>query len=115
MPDIPISNTRSRGFAGLKSIDDTGTTGAGTAYILEEPCSKWSVTTLITSTAATVLLQGTATSSSDSAFTTFMSITASTAGETTSTGGFVAKQVRCVLDAISSSEKTAHAWIAGTL
>lgn len=110
---VPISNGPGEGFV-AKSLDAAASTGAGIALLLKNPCSKWSVSTVMGTTAATVLLEGSAASSSDAPFATIMSVAVSTAGGTNSTSGFVAKQVRLTLDAVSSSAKTLSGWIAGT-
>lgn len=112
---VNLSNYPRTGVGDLASLDSVTSTGPGTAYVLEETLSNWSVSTLLAgATESTILLEGSAASSSDAPFSTIMSITASTDGETNSTTGFPAKQVRLTVDSASSSAFTQHGWIAGT-
>ncbi len=117
---VPFGNAPGEGFASFKSLNGVTVPTTGTAVVLKNPVANWSVTTLLSSgvgasTAATILLEGSATSSSDAPFSTILSITASTDGETTnSTAAFTAKQARLNLTVLSSSGAV-HGWIAGTL
>lgn len=114
---ISLGNGPSEGVGSFKSLNGVTVLSTGTAAVLQTPCGHWAVTTLLTtgvgaSTSATILLQGTATSSSDAPFGTIITITASTDGETTYSSAAVAKQVRLNLTALSSSGAV-HGWIAG--
>lgn len=115
---IQLGNAPGEGIGSFKSLDGVTVISTGIAAIVRNPLSNWSVTTLLStgvgaSTAATILLEGSATSSSDAPFATILTITASTGGETNSTTGFAAKQVRLNLTVLSSSGAV-HGWIAGT-
>ena len=97
----PIGNGPGRGFTAI-GLDASSSTGDGTEYVLETPLSNWGITTLLSSqaasgpsTAATVILKGSATTSSGSVYSQIKAVTASTGGETTWTSvPFAARQVK---------------------
>mgnify|MGYP001589623164 CR=1 FL=1 len=116
---LPIGNGPGQGFTAV-GLDNSSSTGDGAEFVLETPLSNWTVTTLLTSqaasgpsTAATVILKGSATTSSGSIYSNIKSITASTGGETTwSTEQFAVRQLKLTLDSQSSSGRV-RAWVTG--
>lgn len=113
-----LRTDKNEGFGGQVALSTaiSDSTRQGYSLVLTRPLSRWTVSAVTAaSTAATLVLRGSASTSTGVEMAEIMSFTAATSGVTmfsTGAAGYACKQVRLDVDAVSSSGGI-DAWIAG--